>query len=462
LDAEGEPYCNRSLEDLASDLSIFRVAVKPCVASIPEGAGLVPIVMDLLKEASRGSNEEAAQLYLLLLDYWRTPRAVWPALSEQIAADDVRRDPHVGRLFAHWLMHAPDWTVVDCALFALARVDHSPPQHVLEVLGSSRDLADGAAWVLSRHHPGADRSFMAIARRVEDGTRARVLRFVREVSDPADRAWLLDEGYQSWDCDSCAHEAAVLGRLLEALRDSIDEPARFERYVRVLGAMAKSMLAGNPSVAKLDDYVDGPATVAIVIEHINRYGTTIEMREHMKYVLCFLSDEDGKDWAFWPYEERARAARELREALTATGSNDEPFFWERDHSTIANLDAGELDKLNHVIDDAELYGDFAQLVDWAERFLGLHEAAEVANARRDELLGQKMSGVHAGGLAGLTDDRLSSVYGQVLLQVLLAMRGKGRMGDRLVTVGLESDMPHVPNVAREVVAGWEDEEASDA
>ncbi|WP_396225320.1 hypothetical protein, partial [Gemmatimonas sp.] len=64
LDAEGEPYCNRSLEDLASDLSIFRVAVKPCVASIPEGAGLVPIVMDLLKEASRGSNEEAAQLYL--------------------------------------------------------------------------------------------------------------------------------------------------------------------------------------------------------------------------------------------------------------------------------------------------------------------------------------------------------------------------------------------------------------
>ena len=106
--------------------------------------------------------------------------------------------------------------------------------------------------------------------------------------------------------------------------------------------------------------------------------------------------------------------------------------------------------------------DFPQPVEWAERFLTVHEETEVANARREDLLGQEMPGVRAGGLAGFTGERLSSVYGQVLLQVLLAMRGKARMGDRLVKVGLQSDMPHVPNVAREVVAGCEDEKASDA
>jgi hypothetical protein len=463
-DAQTESRVYRSLEEIGSDLRIFRVTVRPRVASIPEGTGLVPIVIDLLNEASRGSTEAAAQLYLLLLDDPRTPFAVWPALGEQLAADGVRRDPYVGQLFAHWLMHAPDWTVVDCALFALARVDHSPPRHVLEVLGSHDQLAVGAASALARHHPDAESSFMAIARRVQGGRRARVLRFMREVTDPADRAWLLDEGYESWEYDSCALEAAVLGRLLDAMRDSLDEPVRFGRYVRVLGAMAESMRACNPSVADLEDYVDGPATVALVMEHIKQYGTTVEMREHMSNVLRCLSQFDGEvwDWAFWPREERARIASELRAALMPPGSDAELFWWERAEPTIANLHAGELDKLSRVIDNAELDGDLPLLVDWAERFLALDQAAEVANARREDLLGQEMPGVHAGGLAGFTDHRLSSVYGQVLLQVLHAMRGKARMGERLVTVGLESDMPHVPNVAREVVAGWEDEEAGDA
>ena len=102
----------------------------------------------------------------------------------------------------------------------------------------------------------------------------------------------------------------------------------------------------------------------------------------------------------------------------------------------------------------------AEIVDWAAGYLHLEAAPEVREATKARLLSESMPGICAGGYAGMTDANLNSVYGQVLLQTLLALDGYRPMGEPLIVAALQTDYPHLPGLAGKLVDGWPAEAVS--
>jgi hypothetical protein len=98
----------------------------------------------------------------------------------------------------------------------------------------------------------------------------------------------------------------------------------------------------------------------------------------------------------------------------------------------------------------------ATVVEWAVDYLQLAADPAARDARKRALLAQRMPGVCAGGLAGLTDPDLSSVYGQILLQIAQALQGRPPMGKPILLAALETDYPHLPTLAATVLRGWPD------
>jgi hypothetical protein len=103
----------------------------------------------------------------------------------------------------------------------------------------------------------------------------------------------------------------------------------------------------------------------------------------------------------------------------------------------------------------DYHAHFADLVHWAEGFLELHSEPERRKARRLELLDVHLVGRRIQRLAAEQQPVLGSVYAQVLLQSLGALRYHPRLGERLVQVALDEEMPLVVAAAQAVVAIWD-------
>jgi hypothetical protein len=100
--------------------------------------------------------------------------------------------------------------------------------------------------------------------------------------------------------------------------------------------------------------------------------------------------------------------------------------------------------------------EVSSIVEWAIDSLALQASSPARVERRAVLRDTPMPGLRQGGLAAFEDEALGSVYGQVLLQVLLRvleLQGPATAWP-LIEVGLGSDIPLVRRTAAQVMRVW--------
>ena len=413
-------------------------------------------VGQLLKGVSEGDEEAKARLHEAVFFYGGFRGKHGTGFAELISIPEVGNAPRLGDLFARWLVRGTDQVVVEFALSALAQGSHAPPRQVLEVLGREHSLLDGVTRALRQHHRTAEATVMALVQRHECSCRIDLLRLLDSVSDPAHREWLLEHGHEGCDFDSWSVEAAILGRLLDAMRRDFDNPGQMERHLKLVSAMAN---AGGPrGVKSLVDYSDGPAVIALVAAHAAKHGISSTMRDHLWRVPRFLQTRFLEDPPNWPYTERVRLAGVLAVAGIGSTWDEASLEYFRDDllSDLKDLTAHDLSKMYSAFSCAvDYHAHFADLVHWAEGFLELHSEPERRKARRLELLDVHLVGRRIQRLAAEQQPVLGSVYAQVLLQSLGALRYHPRLGERLVQVALDEEMPLVVAAAQAVVALWD-------
>lgn len=460
VEGEGdqEAPIRRPLPQMAADGRVFGRFVTPCVDELPEETTLAGLVSRLLRDARGGSLDAAVQLYQLFVCQDRMRWAVWPLLHEHFSDQAQAEDLFVFTLFDVWLRESPDREIVDLALFVLTRHRRPPCEEVLRTLGRDWRFASGAASVLATHYAPAEDALIEIGRQHGGNTRHAVLSYLTRVEHPANRRWLLTEAYDLEDYYSPAgFPAAIHGRLLDALREHPIEPEMLVHHARMLGGLS-SVARGGPRGDSIANYADGPEAVALLLDAVEDEGTPEPFWRPLVDVLYFMETVDEDEAALWTPEVTAPLASRLRALLSAPHVRPDLFWWERRTPTLEDLEAGNLSVLNTVADAAADDEDALRaLVDWAEDFLSLDEPDDVRTARRAELLVIALDGVRVGGLAGMTDDDLGSVYGQVLLQVLLKLRGRAPMAHRLVRQAVSETMPHVPETAAAILAKWQDD-----
>jgi hypothetical protein len=412
-------------------------------------------VGQLLKGVSEGDEEAKARLHEAVFFYGGLRGKHGTGFAELISRPEVGDDPRLGDLFARWLVRGTDQVVVEFALSALAQGSHAPPRQVLEVLGREHNLLDGVTRALRQHHRTAEATVMALVQRHECYCRIDLLRVLESVSDPAHHEWLLEHGHEGCNFNSWSVEAAILGRLLDAMRRDFDNPGQMERHLKLVSAMAN---AGGPrGVKSLEDYSDGPAVIALVAAHLAKYGLSSTMPD-LWWVMRFLEDRVLEDPPNWSYTERARLARDLAAAgIKSTRDEDTVEFLCDDLlRDLKDLTAGDLTKMYSGFSRAvDYHAHFTDLVHWAEGFLELHSEPERRKARRLELLDVHLVGFRIHKLAAEQQPVLGSVYAQVLLQSLGAIRYHPPLGERLVQVALDEEIPLVVAAAQAVVAIWD-------
>jgi len=178
-------------------------------------------------------------------------------------------------------------------------------------------------------------------------------------------------------------------------------------------------------------------------------------------VLYFLEHQDPE--LCWPEATLQPLKRQCRAffatPLVMEAELHKYLWWERPPPKAENLKAGAIHELNSVLDAAtsnDSDDELVAVITWATDYLCLQESSDLREQRRFELLETKMQGVCSGGIAGLTDARLGSIYGQVLLQIVQALDDRQPIGLELplLLAALDTDFPHLPKAAAEVLTRW--------
>lgn len=466
------PSYQGDLSDVAQLDDVLAARVNPIWEALRgrEASEIARRIMELLHDLHHKPTLEAAvQLYQLWLADWVMPWAVWPHLREALSESDLADSLRLHELFVHWASESPDEDAIGASLFMLTHIRRSPPPAPILELGGYRRFVPGVARLVAVHYDADEDLLIGLARRRRLDA-ISVLCHLRSVEKPENREWLLTAGYDSGlyeggiDYEPAAYFAAVHGRLLERLREAEIAPDHLVHYARIVAIMAQAA-GGASSWKTLPDYADGPAVVERLFEHIGRTRQSLTLLRELRDLLCFLypgrydAEHMGE---YWPPESCQRLyalGRLLFEPPFADDTALSSLWWEQPKPTLDDVRAGNLAVLDEVLENASDYADesaIADVVAWAIEYLALEADWEAREQRALELTHERMPGPCKGGLAGVTHEGLGSVYGQVLLQVALALRGFSPMGWPLLRASLETDFPHLPAAAASVLEGWPD------
>jgi len=380
---------------------------------------------------------------------------------------ELAKSPFLFHFFLDWAEEAPDVGPVDAALFFLARTNKKPPMTLMLELGRNRFLAAASASVIAAQYDADEDALIKLAAIHGFGARQRILSFLRIVSHPENKEWLLTKGYDSGaEYHPCGYYAAIHGDLLSRLQHPEVTPEMLYHYGYIIADMCQA--AGGDSAWKcINDYNDAPEAIGLFFNHVRVQNAARELPSQLSEILWFLHVEQPNDDA-----KGSMWGAGVSEALYESGRSFfmHPFFdeeeaarwlyWEQAAPTIEDLKERGHSVFYDVLEAAKESADnqdLSAIVSWAIDSLALTGDKDTREVRKNTLLAEPMPGVCSGGIAGLTDPNLGSVYGQVLLQMAQALNGRSPMGLPLLTAALETNYPHLPEVAMETLRQWPQE-----
>lgn len=454
------------LAALAVRLDLFSTVVDPLIEAIDKDTDVATLIGDALSAFSDApSLAPATRLYQLLLNDKHYPDNTWRRLAAILRDGPLGEDRAVRDLLVGWLAEAPDRTPIDTSLFLLTYLRSEPPQiELLQGLARHHGFVSGVAAVITRRFdlPVVETALLTLAKLYSGTLRTMILQRLTTVESTAGRDWLLTEGYDNGlDYETSAWSAAVLGRMIEGLRepelpldDLVHRARTLERMAEVAG-----MQPFFGHWFSINDYSDGPEALGHVIDHAGRLAELPAVLWRPLVDLLYFLEEDGAGESvdgeqFWPEAVVGELAARLAALLDRPEVDVNAYWWRRPDPTLADLQAGAIDKLNPVVSRADGQALLA-VVDWVIGYLALDAPAEAARLRREELLATPLAGTRQGGLAGMTDEALGSVYGQVLLQLLLRLKETGTVaGWPLLRAALAAEVPMLREVAAGTLEAW--------
>lgn len=469
---ESHSHDNLTLEDLHTRTDLLAETVTP-VWNTNSGRSDVEIsdqVMALLESLQDSPNRaEAIRLYQILFTDYFTHYGTWGRLNEKWQHSDLAESDFIFGLFMDWLLHAPDHEPVDAALFFLARTKKAPPMEFLLDLGIHPRMAVAVAALVARRFNADEDAIIRLASMHKYGARETILSFLRTVDRPENKDWLLTVGYDSGaDYHPCGYYAAVHGDLLERLQEPSIDQERLVHYGKILGDMCQAW-GGSSSWRSIEDYAEAPQAIGLFFDHVRTSNACRAMAAELRDILYYLNqavedadeDPDGDDRPPFDVDLLKQLHAEGRALFARPDFTEEEtlkfLWWERPDPTIEDLRAEGPPKFHDVLELAKTSSDnqaLEQVVAWAIDYLELNSGEAAQRERQQALLDERMPGICTGGLAGVTDPNLGSVYGQILLQMAQALKGRAPMGAELLIAGLRTDYPHLPEVAAEVLREW--------
>lgn len=479
LNLEGEEapslsHSNLSLTELHDRDDILAARVSPIWNTIKghDDKELSDAIITLLQRLrNTPTQEDSILLYQLFFTSWFTHFGTWRTLEAALGETDLLESDFIYHYFLFWVEEAPDIDPIDSALFILARCQRKVPMEVLRDLGRHHLLVSAVASTIRYHYNADEDALIDLAKLHGYGSRVVVLSNLQTVRNETNKHWLLTEGYESGaDYHPCAYYAAVHGDLLGRLREASSvTPEMLTHYGRCLALMCETV-GGSPNWVSIDDYQKAPEAITLFFDHVERMALVTPMHRELSDILYYLVEKTGSDYTSLIWDETLLAGlqqRGRRFFLPPWMPEEETLtwlWWERPDPTIEDLKDGDLSVFHDVLESVKDFGstdELLALVSWATEFLGLNAEPQLREDRKKYLLSERMPGVCTGGIAGLTDPHLSSVYGQILLQTIQALKGKAPMGKALFKAALETDYPHLPMIAAETLEGWPDDAISD-
>lgn len=406
------------------------------------------------------------QLYQILFTDYYTHFGTWASIEKRWNNSELASSDFMFDLFMDWFEFAPEVRVAEAALFFLARTRKKPPLDILMSVAHDYRLSVAVGSLIKNQYDADEDILIRIAKLHHYAVREITLSFLKTVEREENIEWLLTEGYNSKAYyHPCGYYAALHCDLLSLLKAPVIEPDRLVHYAKIIGDMCQAW-GGASSWRNIEDYEDGLEAIEFFFTHVNRNKQPValagELRDILRYLDSALLEYDGDPSIdcdkfaqlydtgqaffvepYFSYEERLRY-----------------LFWEQPKPTISDLQTHGIQKFHDVLyvcteeDDHVL---LEQVVDWVHKFLCMDSDLQTQDARKTELLSQRMPGICSGGIAGLQDPGLSSVYGQLLLQTTQALKGTAHVGIEILLTSLKTDYPHLPKAAAEAFLSWADQ-----
>ncbi len=457
----------KSLVEIGNAPDLFAENITPVADDLKGIDDIAGLTVDLIRDfVDNPVRSKLIQLYQVFFSDWLMPFNMWSKLSSLLKESDIVEREDVYQLFLWWVVEAPDTNPVDFALFMLARTKYQPPLDLLIDFGVSHKFVPGVSSVISMHYEDSEEPLIFLAKHHTGSARQSILRFLKSVEQPENRQWLLAEGYDSqFDYEPCAYEAVIHGHLIERLRGETVLLNDLLHYARALEILCDAA-GGSSSWYTINDYKEGPEAVDLLIKHVRSHSVPEKLWRSLARVLHFLVDGwkgyDDEESQYWPDDVCKELAIELRALLTLPHIPEEVrlklLYWEQPEPTISDLESGDLSVFHDVLESAVSEEDLTGVINWAIDYLQLNGDIKTRKARREELNNQTMPGICLGGLAGLTERDLSSVFGQIILQILLKLKkGPVKPGWPILKQGLNSDQTLLRSIAVEALSQWPDE-----
>ena len=437
---------------------VFAAVVEPAVADLPGSVVLAPILLDLLeKTVLQMDARSCIALYQLLVaqNLWK-----FETLDEFASLLDtgtIINHPLMHDFFLWMLYSTPDETPAKFSLYMLRRTKPAPPKDLVHLFALHDTFSGWACGTIADCYEDTEDLLLDIAKAHVGWGRIHAIRCLSSVVKLQNKQWLLHEGYKT---DYTPYLAAVHGDLIGRLRaGNLD----LDELIGLATVLAEMRLPFPSDVLGLGDYTDGPEACRLVIAQCERQP----LDERLFWPVARLADfmatgcfDDSPDRArVWTRKVREDLAERGRRYLTKPGWPDDftrrwSNVFEPEKPTVKLLADGDLSRFQEVLRAAIESEEIEIVIDWAVSFLELGESVEERSARRLELEEICMPGICSGGIYGLTDPSLNSVYGQIVLQLLHALANAPEIGWEIIRAGLRSDTRFHRLAAAEALANW--------
>jgi hypothetical protein len=451
------------LRDMVQRLDVFAAAVEPAVDEIPDHLALAQVLARLIDEiATQPDLVSGIRLYQLIISDWRWHYRTLETLQGLLAAGATFDRSNVYDYFLWLLRTTPDVAPARFALWMLGRTAPAPPLDVIRLFALHELFSAEACRLIASKWVNSEDELIALAKVHSGWGRIHALDCLSSVAKPEHRTWLLREGYKNRVLDAYTdYTAAVHGGLAERLGTS-ELPLN---ELIDLGTILDGMTFRGPRGVDLGHYADGPAACRRFIEHCDRQPPDERLFWMVWNLVDFVENpyltdraEIDELAATWSEDARHGIANRGRRYLSKADWPDKVIAaWNRrtGRPDVQELD-NDLERFHAVLEDSVTPERLQAIAEWARRFLHRDRGAGDASRRRIELEGMVMPGIRSGGIFGLTDPQLASVYGQVVLQVLQALRRTPGIGIDMIRVGLESDIRFHRRAAVEALLEWPD------
>ena len=459
-----------TLAELATRTDLLAAAVTP-VWETNSGRGAEEIagkVMELAQSINEAPNlGSSIRLYQILFTDYYTHFGAWTIIGRSWDESALAHSDFMFDLFMDWFEHAPEEKVADSALFFLSRTKKKPPLDSLMRVAHDYRLSVGVGALVKRQYNADEDVLISIAKMHHYSVREIILSYLETVKRTENIEWLLTEGYDSKAFyHPCGYYAAVHGDLLTLLRAPRVAPERLVHFANILGDMCQAS-GGSPSWKTIEDYPDAMEAIALFYEHVRQNKQSVTLASQLSDTLYYLQAHTGDEDDELVFD-RVELTRlyEIGQAFFVEPSFSKEerlryLYWERPEPTLDDLEIYGVEKFYDLLElskDQENESLLRGVVDWVHDYLKLDAVPDVREARKKELLANRMPGVCSGGIAGLQDPDLSSIYGQLLLQTAQALQGAVKpIGAQLLLAGLKTDYPHLPKAAADVFLSWADQ-----